>query len=603
MRKLLLALIAVSAAWTLLVAVTGGIDLRPFQIRFKSTEADRPAYVFLALTALYAVLFRGHVRGHIGWLESRATTAAALLERRASLVVLAAAVLTFTAGMVYGIHVAGGSDSYGYLSQARLWLAGDLIVDQPIATAVPWPDADATFAPLAYRPAQRAGAIVPVYAPGLPVLMALGQLSIGRCGAYVVVPLLAAWLVWTTFRLGALIWSPLVGLASSLLVATSPVFLFMTMNPMSDVAVTAFFTAGLVLALSRWHSRAFWTGVVVSLGIFVRPNLVPIAVLYLGCLLVRAEAGQRWRTFWWFACGGAPPVLAVAATNASLYGAPWRAGYGSLEGFYAWGYLWRNVQQYTGWMFRIETPVIFLGAAAIGMFWRSGDDRRISVRFAGLFVAVVWLSYLFYAPFDVWLYLRFFLPAIPAMFVLAAVAAAALLARVAGPQRVAAIGLLLAIPFLAFRIERVRELGVLNARIGGVVFLSAAEYVRTRLPENAVILTVNHSGSIRYYTNRLTLRWDLLGADWWPRALDVLVERGYRPYLLVSSYEEAQLRTQFGLSDAADAPGALVAQMTTPESIRIYDPLRRRVEAPDTIPAVPVCPCGLEVADPAIARR
>jgi hypothetical protein len=27
------------------------------------------------------------------------------------------------------------------------------------------------------------------------------------------------------------------------------------------------------------------------------------------------------------------------------------------------------------------------------------------------------------------------------------------------------------------------------------------------------------------------------------------------------------------------------------------------VEAPDTIPAVPVCPCGLEVADPAIARR
>ncbi len=42
----------------------------------------------------------------------------------------------------------------GMSSQARLWLAGDLHVHQDFAAAVPWPNADWTFTPLGYRPAQ-----------------------------------------------------------------------------------------------------------------------------------------------------------------------------------------------------------------------------------------------------------------------------------------------------------------------------------------------------------------------------------------------------------------------------------------------------------------
>lgn len=587
-------LIGAAGAWTLVVALTGGIDLRPSGIPIKSTEADRPALACLALVLVYAAAYRGGLREDASLVVQRARHVSAWLERRAARVALAAAVAMFGVGITVGIHVAGGSDSYGYISQARLWLRGDPLVEQPIARSVPWPDADWTFTPLAYRPAQQPGAIVPVYAPGLGVLMALGEAVIGRCGPFVVVPLLAGWLVWMTYRLGTLAWSPLAGLFAALALATSPLVGFMTLNPMSDVPAAAFLVGGLVLALSPGRARAFWTGVVVGLAVLVRPNLVPLGAIHLGCLLARMPRAEWWRTVIGFGLGGAPGVAAVGATNAALYGAPWNAGYGSLAEMYAWGYLGQNIRQYLAWLMGAETPLVLLSVAAITMLWRADARRRLAVRVLACFTAGVWISYLFYTPFDVWWYLRFLLPAIPALWVLAAMAGAILLARFAGPQRAAAVGLLLAVPFLAFRIEGLRRARIFESRISGVSYLSAAAYIRTTLPENAVILTVLHSGSVRYYTNRLTMRWDLLSAEWWPRALEVLVERGYRPYLLVMAAEEPQLRQRFALGDAPDAPGTLVAEMTAPEALRLYDPLRQTAAPAGRIPAVDVCPCGLD---------
>ena len=610
MRNVLRALVVAGVAWTLFVALLGGFDLRPFDIPFKSTEADRPGYATLLFIVLYAALYRRGLGDDVRWLESRADPVARFVERWSASIALAAAAVAFGLGMTYGIHVAGGSDSYGYVSQSRLWLERDLIVEQPIARAVPWPDADWTFAPLGYRPAQGGGAIVPVYGPGLPVLMALGQLAIGQCGAYVVVPLLAAWLVWLTYRLGEAVASPITGVTSALLMSTSPVFLFMTLNPMSDVPVSAFLTAGLVLALSSSRRRALWTAVAVSLGIFVRPNLVPIGAIYLIVLLLRAPAGERWRTVWQFAAGGAIPVLAVALTNAALYGAPWYAGYGSLSEMYSASFFTLNVRRYLTWLLQKETPLVFLAPVAIVLCWRTANDRRrLAYRVLGAFIAAVWLVYLFYLPFDTWSYLRFMLPAFPAMMVLAVVAAAFILVRFVGgtPPRgsrsAAAVGLLLIVAIFAFRIERLRHDQILGARVSGVVLLSAADYVRTKLPPNAVVLTIQHSGSVRHYTNRLTMRWDLLAPEWWPRALDLLVARGYRPYLLVASFEEPQLRRHLSLTEAADAPGTLVAEMTTPEAVRLYDPLRATTGPAETIPRVDVCPCGLDAPERPVEYR
>ena len=63
---------------------------------------------------------------------------------------IAAAVVA--AGVHWNSNTAGGSDSYGYVSQADLWLKGDLTVEQPWVASIPWPDAGRSFAPLGYMP-------------------------------------------------------------------------------------------------------------------------------------------------------------------------------------------------------------------------------------------------------------------------------------------------------------------------------------------------------------------------------------------------------------------------------------------------------------------
>src|SRR5262249_649726 len=84
-----------------------------------------------------------------------------------------------------GAMGAGGADSYGYLSQAESGGRLSLIARQPIVRSSPWPDAAETWAPLGYRPSpHERDAIVPIYPPGLPLLMAAAQAVAGFCGAF-----------------------------------------------------------------------------------------------------------------------------------------------------------------------------------------------------------------------------------------------------------------------------------------------------------------------------------------------------------------------------------------------------------------------------------
>jgi hypothetical protein len=389
-----------------------------------------------------------------------------------------------------------------------------------------------------------------------------------------------------------------VGLAGAALLVTSPIFVLMVLNPMSDVPATAFFTLGLVLALSSWRSRAFWTGAAVSMAIFIRPNLVLVGAVFLAFIVMRAQpldGGQarsaRLRALLWFFLGGAPLVLAVAALNATLYGAAWSGGHGDVGDLYSWRFVWRNLVDYPRWIWATETPLIALAAVPL-IAWRHNGERRSTLAFLASFVAAVWASYLFYRAFGLWLYLRFLLPAIPVLLVLAACGLATLVDRMRVPAERMAVVLLVMTAVLSMRAGFIRSDQLLGHWREGVPYTSVGEYVRRQLPSNAVILTVQHSGSIRYYSGRLTLRWDVLPPEWWPRAANALVARGYRPYVLVTSVEEEPFRSRFGLSSADDAPGTLVATLAGPEVNRLYDPLRLTQPSGASIPTVMTRPCG-----------
>src|SRR5262245_64556878 len=54
----------------------------------------------------------------------------------------------------YATMVAGGSDSFGYISQADSWVRGSVAIPQPWIKQVPWPNADRSLSPLGYIPSQ-----------------------------------------------------------------------------------------------------------------------------------------------------------------------------------------------------------------------------------------------------------------------------------------------------------------------------------------------------------------------------------------------------------------------------------------------------------------
>jgi hypothetical protein len=595
--RLLPALIVLSTAWAVFVAITGGIDAHPFGLRLRSTSPDRAVYAAAALTALYLTFYRDDARRRAqrlsGW-----TPMVTLLERAALPIVVALSVGTSFVALRQGVLVAEAADAWGYVSQADLWLARDLVVEQPIGGQVPWPLADWTFTPLGYRPGSQAGAIVPIYPPGLPALMAIGKALLGACGPFVIVPILGGLTVFLAYVLGVQLSSTLVGLTAALLMATSPVFVFMMLNPMSDVPVTAFFTLGVVLALSSRRWRAFWTGAAASMAIFIRPNLVFVGAVFVAFIVLRAQPKEgeplwraRLRAYVGFALGGAPLVLAVAALNSALYGGVLNASYGNIETLFSWGFIWRNLLDYPRWIWESETPFILLGAAPFILRTRT-TERHFTLIFLALFVTAVWLTYLFYMPFGIWEYLRFLLPTFPAMLVLAAWGLAILVGRLrdAGPRTAAAVLIVAAV--FSLRLGFIRQQDLLGHWREGVPYTSVGEYVRTRLPANAIVVAGLHSGSIRYYGRRITMRWEYLAPEWWPRAMQALVDRGYRPYVVVDSREEATFRSRFGLPAADDAPGTIVAVFKGTEQNRIYDPLRETTGKPAAIPSFMAHPCG-----------
>ncbi len=232
-----------------------------------------------------------------------------------------AGIVVFT-GLHWGALVAGGSDSYGYVSEAALLLRGEITVNQEdVVRPSPWPLANHTWSPLAYRPSPWVRTtIVPVYAPGLPLLMALLEIPFGFCGAFLVVPLCGGLTVWCTYTLGRRIFeSSGIALAGAVLVASSPVFLYQLMNAMSDVPVAASWTLALSLAAAGWPLAC---GLATAVTLAIRPNLVLLPIVIAVWFLMRQWRQDRSaaiRTTLRFSVGVLPSIVGIAWLYAHLY--------------------------------------------------------------------------------------------------------------------------------------------------------------------------------------------------------------------------------------------------------------------------------------------
>jgi hypothetical protein len=472
---------------------------------------------------------------------------------------LALALLTALLGLRFGTFVASGADSYGYVSQADLWLSRTLIIDSPLAAEAPWRYAVFTLTPLGFRPGDRRGTMVPTYSPGLPLVMAAFKAVGGDNAKYWVVPLLGALSVWLTFVLGSRLGGPDAGVLAALALVVSPAFLFQVMWPMSDVPVVAWWLASFVLALGRTKYHILGAGLAAAAAVLTRPNLV---VLALPVAAVVAMVGTSWRVRLFrvalFAVGVLPGPIAVALINQHLYGSSLASGYGTFETIYSGRYFWTNLARYPRWLIETETPFILLALIAPAILRRRGHPE--AARLAWLAIAsslVVFLSYLWYTPFDTWIYLRFLLPAYPLLLACAA-AAFGYLVPSAPRKRLLSFAALVVI-LAGWGLWQGRE--AFRVRAQESRYLAAARLARG-LPGDAAILCNQHSGSLRYYANRLTLRFEWLEPASYTEAIDYLHSLGRPVFVVLDDWERDIFKSRYaGVTDLSwlDRPPALVA--------------------------------------------
>ena len=67
------------------------------------------------------------------------------------------------------------------------------------------------------------------------------------------------------------------------------------------------------------------------------------------------------------------------------------------------------------------------------------------------------------------------------------------------------------------------------------------EWIDAHLPQRAVVFAGQHSGSIRYYGHRQTIRWDQIPEDKMSATLHNLEAAGYEPYLALDTASEPPL--------------------------------------------------------------
>jgi hypothetical protein len=191
----------------------------------------------------------------------------------------------------------------------------------------------------------------------------------------------------------------------------------------------------------------------------------------------------------------------------------------------------------------------------------------------------VFALYLPYLPFLEWTYLRFLVPALPAAVVLAVAAVVMPVARVSGRVSAAA-AMMLVVVLVPLQVGAASDRLVFRLWEGAGRDKAIGRYVAAKLPERAVLFSMQQSGSARYYGRRLTVRYDFLRPEQLEPVIGELIAGGFQPYFLLEDWEEPRFRTQFA---AVSRLGALdwPPRAETPggAGVRLYNPLDREKAA------------------------
>ncbi len=364
----------------------------------------------------------------------------------------------------------------------------------------------------------------------------------------------------------------------------------MLMAPMTDVPVAGFWALSFWMLLGETAAEALVAGLAAGIAVLIRPNLVigvPFAGLWYLIALLRvapADRGRAFRAAALFAVGPIAAVVAVARFNKHMYGSPFTSGYGAASDMFSAANVTANAHNYFGWLVDSQTYVAALGLAALLIplrrLWPAAKDRLAFIPVV-LFVATLWCMYFLYTEFDVWWYLRYLLASWPFIMVGIGAVAVALVGR---RGRLLQFAMTIGVILLGLRGIGFAD----NAHAFALWhedrrYVIAGQLARELTPDSSVIFAMQHSGSLRYYAGRVTIRYDMLQSDWIDRSIQYLSLHGIHAYLVVEDWEIPDVRQAFeGTAAAARLDDVPLFIFHGSNTVRMYDLSQVRDEAHTT---------------------
>jgi 4-amino-4-deoxy-L-arabinose transferase-like glycosyltransferase len=326
-----------------------------------------------------------------------------------------------------------------------------------------------------------------------------------------------------------------------LALAASPTFIFMALQPMSDVAATCLSLTAIWASLKapKRDGWALFAGAAFGLAFLIRPTAILLLIPILVCLRLSPK------TLLYFFLGGLPLALIFFVYNTTAYGHPLQTGYGQIglqsemkiSGFTT------RLGHYAYWLAATMSPLLLLGWLGAGM------NRKLHWRIRamlGSWFGAYLIFYACYNIYDAWWYTRFLLPGIPALILGALLTARDVAGLLKEPSRAVQRVVLLILLLVTLGCEwyYVRHFNVLITGDVDLANASSCQWADQKMPDQSLVASMQMSGALKFYTQRLIVRWDMVEPSQWILLKERARERGYQWYALLMQFEleDAQKR-------------------------------------------------------------
>jgi len=356
------------------------------------------------------------------------------------------------------------------------------------------------YVPLGFKPILN-NEMAPTYPFGLPLLIAFFSLffDVDHAPEMVILLHAIASIILIYFLAKEFGLEKFWAVVASILLAINPLFVQSFSWLMSDMPAMFWCSLAIFSALKtrqeiKW---AIVSGIAIGVAVMIRPTNILVFIPVLMIL------GFNRRALVYLGFAGFPFAVLQGFLNYQCYGEIFTTGYGDMSNFFKLEFVPKTFFAYAKYLFLELTPFVTL---ALALLWRRNKNNQIIIFWVAPFL--IFYSF-YYFTSETWWYMRFVLPAFPAI-ILAMILMMRDVCKSLPQLRRTLIIFFLSFSFF-WQTSVILQYDLLRSNESR--YLKMNDWAEENLPKNAVIFAMQSSGSLFYYTDFAIVRYDVLSQD------------------------------------------------------------------------------------------